>query len=117
MAEQLGELKRTHTCGALRASDVGTDVVLLGWVHRVRDLGGLLFVEAVNLGAIMVTAFTAPGILRNVQSLNALVGRSEELPLAAAEGPQLRGVQAVVLGDSRLPSGMIEVSPSNARAP
>ena len=41
MAEQLGDLTRTHTCGALRPSDVGANVVLLGWVHRVRDLGGL----------------------------------------------------------------------------
>jgi aspartyl-tRNA synthetase len=45
VAEQLGELTRTHTCGALRAEDVGGDVVLLGWVHRVRDLGGLLFID------------------------------------------------------------------------
>ena len=45
MAEQLGELTRTHTCGALRAEDVGADVVLLGWVHRVRDLGGVLFID------------------------------------------------------------------------
>jgi aspartyl-tRNA synthetase len=45
VAEQLGDLTRTHTCGALRPSDVGVHVVLLGWVHRVRDLGGLLFVD------------------------------------------------------------------------
>ena len=45
MAEQLGELTRTHTCGALRPKDVGADVVVLGWVHRVRDLGGVLFVD------------------------------------------------------------------------
>jgi len=45
VAEQLGDLTRTHTCGALRPSDVGANVVLLGWVHRVRDLGGLLFVD------------------------------------------------------------------------
>jgi aspartyl-tRNA synthetase len=45
VAEQLGDLTRTHTCGALRSSDVGANVVLLGWVHRVRDLGGLLFVD------------------------------------------------------------------------
>jgi aspartyl-tRNA synthetase len=45
VAEQLGNLTRTHTCAALRLSDVGANVVLLGWVHRVRDLGGLLFVD------------------------------------------------------------------------
>jgi aspartyl-tRNA synthetase len=45
VAEPLGDLTRTHTCGALRAEDVGADVVLLGWVHRVRDLGGLLFID------------------------------------------------------------------------
>ena len=45
MAEHLGDLTRTHTCGALRDEDVGADVVLLGWVHRVRDLGGLLFID------------------------------------------------------------------------
>ena len=45
MAEPLGALARTHTCGGLRPTDVGADVVLLGWVHRVRDLGGLLFVD------------------------------------------------------------------------
>jgi aspartyl-tRNA synthetase len=45
MAEQLGQLARTHTCGALRAADVGQDVVLLGWVHRMRDLGSLVFID------------------------------------------------------------------------
>src|SRR6266576_1610863 len=45
MAEPLGDLTRTHTCGALRAEDVGADVVLLGWVHRVRDLGGVTFID------------------------------------------------------------------------
>ena len=45
MNQPLGQLARTHTCGALTAKDVGTDVVLLGWVHRVRDLGALVFVD------------------------------------------------------------------------
>jgi aspartyl-tRNA synthetase len=45
VAEQLGQLARTHTCGALRAADVGHDVVLLGWVHRMRDLGSLVFID------------------------------------------------------------------------
>jgi aspartyl-tRNA synthetase len=45
VAEQLGSLARTHTCGALRATDVGADVVLLGWVQKLRDLGALLFID------------------------------------------------------------------------
>ena len=36
---------RTHTCGELRPSDVGADVVLNGWVHKVRDLGGVTFLD------------------------------------------------------------------------
>jgi aspartyl-tRNA synthetase len=36
---------RTHNCGALRKSDVGTQVRLSGWVHRVREHGGLLFID------------------------------------------------------------------------
>src|SRR4051812_331870 len=45
MADPLGSLTRTHTCGTLRAEDVGAEVVLLGWVHRVRDLGGVTFID------------------------------------------------------------------------
>jgi aspartyl-tRNA synthetase len=36
---------RTHNCAALRADDVGTTTRLSGWVHRVRDHGGLLFID------------------------------------------------------------------------
>ncbi|GGX93471.1 aspartate--tRNA ligase [Streptomyces anandii] len=36
---------RSHTCGELRASDVGTDVRLSGWLHNRRDLGGILFID------------------------------------------------------------------------
>jgi len=36
---------RTHTCGALRASDTGSTVRLSGWIHRKRDHGGLMFID------------------------------------------------------------------------
>jgi aspartyl-tRNA synthetase len=45
MSEPLGDLTRTHTCGALRAADVGAEAVVLGWVHRIRDLGGVAFID------------------------------------------------------------------------
>ncbi|MEU3896126.1 aspartate--tRNA ligase [Streptomyces sp. NPDC045251] len=36
---------RSHSCGELRSSDVGTDVRLSGWLHNRRDLGGILFID------------------------------------------------------------------------
>jgi aspartyl-tRNA synthetase len=41
----LGDLRRTHTCGALRPADSGQRAVLMGWVNRVRDHGNLIFVD------------------------------------------------------------------------
>jgi aspartyl-tRNA synthetase len=36
---------RSHTCGALRESDIGQSVRLSGWCHRIRDHGGVLFID------------------------------------------------------------------------
>jgi aspartyl-tRNA synthetase len=43
--DSLGELKRTGYCGDLRVADAGRNVILMGWVHRRRDLGNLIFLD------------------------------------------------------------------------
>jgi aspartyl-tRNA synthetase len=53
----LGNLKRTHYCGALRASDEGRDAIVMGWVTRRRDLGNLLFLDIRDRAGIVQVVF------------------------------------------------------------
>ena len=73
MLEALGNLKRTNYCGDLRASDADKDVVLMGWVHRRRDLGQLIFID-----------------LRDRAGLAQIVFNKELHPEAHAKAEQLR---------------------------
>ena len=101
MADQLGSLSRTHTCGALRASDVGAQVVLLGWIHRVRDLGGLLFLDVRDRHGL--TQVLVP----NDSPVMAVAKRLRSEFVVAVTGPvELRGADTV---NPKLDTGEVEV--------
>jgi len=93
---------RTHTCGELRAADVGRTVRLSGWAHRKRDHGGLLFID-----------------LRDHYGLTQCVFHAGSPALSTAEGVKLESVitvtGAVVAREAsainpKLATGEIEVA-------
>ena len=68
--QPLEKLARTHTCGELGLDDAGKEVVLLGWVHRLRDLGSLAFIDIRDRhGITQVVARDSPALVEDVQSL------------------------------------------------
>jgi aspartyl-tRNA synthetase len=63
---------RSHTCGALRDSHIGETVRLSGWVHRVRDHGGVLFIDLRDhYGLTQVVADPDSGAFKNAEKVRA----------------------------------------------
>lgn len=81
MVEFLNGLQRTNKCGELSAKDNGKQVVIMGWVHRRRDLGSLIFLQLRDISGISQVVFDTTVC-------------SEEL-LAKASGIKLEYVLAI----------------------
>lgn len=59
MGESIYGLKRTHRCGELRIDDVGKEVVVMGWTHKRRDLGGVIFIDLRDISGILQVVFNS----------------------------------------------------------
>jgi aspartyl-tRNA synthetase len=99
----LGDLKRTHTCGQLRPCDAGTRALLMGWVHRRRDLGGVIFIHLRDRDGVTQAVFhtdTDAAIHEKAEML-----RSEYV--VAVEGlVALRTPETV---NANIPTGAVEI--------
>lgn len=80
MLDNLGDLQRTHSCGALRPDDVGKTVTLMGWVARRRDFGELTFID-----------------LRDRDGVTQVVLNSEDAPNAHAKAKEVRGEYVIAV--------------------
>jgi aspartyl-tRNA synthetase len=102
VAEPLGDLTRTHTCGELRSSHVGASATLLGWVHRVRDLGGLLFVDVRDRAGVTQVVFD-----KDDEALIAKAKRlRSEFVIGVVGNVRLRSADTV---NPKLPTGDVEI--------
>ena len=101
MLDTLGNLKRTKYAGALRASDADKDIVLMGWVHRRRDLGQLIFIDLRDRAGIAQIVF-------NKELHPEAHAKAEELRseyVVAVEGRVVRRQKA----NPDIPTGEVEV--------
>ena len=101
----LGDLRRTHSCGALRAADEGQNVLLMGWVHRRRDHGGVVFVDLRDREGLTQVVFH--------EDIGAAHARAElvrpEYVIAVEGKVALRGAGA---NNPNLETGEVEVAAS-----
>jgi len=100
----LGNLERTHTCGELRGHDAGRNAVLMGWVHRRRDLGGVIFIHLRDRDGVTQLVFDEskhPEAHRRAQQL------SSEYVIAVEGTVALRAVDTV---NANLATGEVELA-------
>jgi aspartyl-tRNA synthetase len=99
----LGDLRRTHTCGQLRASDDGKRVTLMGWVHRRRDLGGVFFIHLRDRDGVTQLVFRSDGALE-AHAKAEMLGPEYVI---AVEGMVEKRSEATV--NPAIPTGEVEV--------
>src|SRR5438105_2571545 len=102
----LGNLRRTHNCGELRANDAGKTSVLMGWVHRRRDLGGLSFIHLRDRDGITQLVFDES---KNPEAHKRAQELSSEFVIAAEGVVTLRSAETV---NTSIATGEIEVAVS-----
>jgi aspartyl-tRNA synthetase len=100
----LGDLRRTHTCGELRASDAGKKALLMGWVHRRRDLGGVVFVHLRDRDGITQLVFD---ISDNAETHRRAEELSAEFVIAVEGEVKLRSPDTV---NPAIATGEVEVA-------
>jgi aspartyl-tRNA synthetase len=102
----LGALRRTHSCGELRASDAGATAVLMGWVHRRRDLGGVSFIDLRDRDGITQLVFDES---KNAEAHRRAQELSSEFVIAIEGEVKLRSADTV---NSNIATGEVEVAVS-----
>ena len=100
MVDKLGDWARTHTCGQLRAEDVGREVLILGWVHKVRDLGHLVFLDVRDRYGLTQVVFEAEGLRDRAKHLRA------EFVVGVRGRVRPRAAEAM---NAKMPTGAVDV--------
>jgi aspartyl-tRNA synthetase len=101
-SEFINKVKRTHSCGALRGSDVGKEVVLFGWVQNRRDHGGLIFIDLRDRDGLTQVVFD-PDLSKEAHG--AAEAMRSEWVIGVRGKVRSRGSQV----NPKLPTGEIEV--------
>src|ERR671929_631979 len=128
--DHLGDLERTHSCGALRAGDAGREVVLMGWVAVRRDFGPLTFVDLRDRDGVTQVVFDAEdaaGAHARAKELRGeyviavkgevvLRDESARNPKLATGGVEVQAREVLVLNEARTPPFQLDAPPDKLAA-